>query len=96
MEEKAIIRFKDGTEIEADVNGNNFITNTEPNFPDDLSEVTIVRDEEEEVLRNAFVQQTAGLDDRYWFIFSVPSSYDVLESQVLYTALMTDTLLEEE
>lgn len=96
MEEKVIIRFKDGTEIEADVNGNNFITNTEPDFPDDLSEVTIVRGEEEEVLRNTFVQQSAGLDDRYWFIFAVPSNYDVLESQVLYTALMTDTLLEEE
>lgn len=95
MEERAIIRFKDGTEISAEVNGNNFITTTEPNFPDDMSEVTVVKGNDEEVLKNVSVQQSAGLDGRYWFIFTVPTTYETLESQVLYTALMTDTLIEE-
>lgn len=96
MEERATIKFKDGTEIEAEVNGNNFITATEPDFPYDMSEVTIIKGEDEEVLKNASVQQSAGIDGRYWFIFTTPSAYDTLESQVLYTALMTDTLIEEE
>ena len=96
MEERAIIKFTDGTEIEAEVNGDNYIVAVEPEFPNDLSEVIIEKDGVEETIRNAFVQPTASVDGRFWFIFSVPSNYDVLESQVLYTALMTDTLLEEE
>lgn len=95
MEERAIIRFKDGTEINAEVNGNNFITAAEPNFPADMSEVTVIKENDEEVLKNVSVQQSAGLDGRYWFIFVTPTAYETLESQVLYTALMTDTLIEE-
>jgi hypothetical protein len=95
MEERVKIRFKDGTELEASVNGNNFITDEAPEFPDDLSEVVIVSDGGEEVIKNVTVQQAAGLDDRYWFIFVAQTPLGSLESQVLYTAMMTDTLLEE-
>lgn len=95
MEERVKIRFKDGTELEAGVNGNNFITDEAPEFPDDLSEVVIISDGGEEVIKNATVQQAAGIDDRYWFIFVAQTPLGSLESQVLYTAMMTDTLLEE-
>ena len=96
MEERAKIIFKDGTELEVEANGSCFILNEKPEFPDDLSEVTIERDGNEEVLHNVGVDECASVDGRYWFTFIVASAYDKLESQVMYTALMTDTLIEED
>lgn len=92
--EKATIKFKDGTEIEAEVNGNNYITETRPEFPEDMTEVIVVKNEAEETLKNVSIQESAGLDDRFWFIFHEATQQEITESQVFYTAMMTDTLLE--
>ena len=107
--ETAKIVFLNGTELETDHNGNCFIVDIEPQFPDDLSEVTITITSEEEIpqepvyetitttdtLYNVSVQECYSDDDRYWFTFIPVSSESKLEAQVFYTAMMTDTLMEE-
>ena len=93
MEAKII--FNDGTELNVEVNGGAFITATEPEFPEDLSRVVIEEDENETVLTNVSVQPCASVDGRFWFTFIKPTIFEKLESQVMYTALITDTLLEE-
>lgn len=94
--EKTKIIFNDGTEIEVYVNGDCFIAETEPTFPEDLSTVTITKDGVETELHNVSVQEAASVDGRYWFIFVTPTQLDKIQSQMLYTALMTDTLIEED
>ncbi len=97
--EKVTIRFTNGETIEAEVNGNNFITDTEPEFPDDLTKVEIESEEGTTVLNDVFVQEGAPLDGRYWFILMETPKEEIktneLEAQVFYTAVMTDTLMEE-
>ena len=39
--EVATIRFSDGTEIEAEVNGTCFIVDEKPEFPDNFEEIVI-------------------------------------------------------
>ena len=57
------IKFKDGTSITAEQNGSCYITATKPEFPEDLTEVT-VGDEE---LHNVRIVECASVDGRYWF-----------------------------
>ena len=93
--EKVTIEFKDGSQIEAEVNGNCYITDSEPDFPEDLSEVTIRGEENTEVITDVRILECASVDSRYWFTFTFTSAYEKLEAQVMYTAAMTDTLMEE-
>lgn len=46
------------------------------------------------VSREATPEEIAEIESAY--TEEVPSQLDVIEAQVLYTALMTDTLLEED
>ena len=97
--EKVTIRFTNGETIEAEVNGNNFITDTEPEFPDDLTKVEIESKEGTTVFNNVIMQEGAPLDGRHWFILMETPKEEIktneLEAQVFYTAVMTDTLMEE-
>lgn len=93
--ETAKIKFADGTEITTEMNGNNFVTDNEPTFPEDMSEVVIEKGDETITLTNARVQECAPIDDRFYFIFLEATQEEVIESQVFYTAMMTDTLLED-
>ena len=98
--EKAKITFMDGTVINADVNGTCFIVDEEPEFPADLSTVKIEDGNEEKELHNGQIIECAGTDDRYWFsiveISATELEKEKTDAQIMYTALMTDTLLEEE
>lgn len=93
--EKVIIEFKDGSQIEAEVNGNCYITDSKPDFPEDLSEVTVREKENMEIFKDVEILKCASVDSRYWFTFTFTSAYEKLEAQVMYTATMTDTLMEE-
>ena len=93
--ESAIIKFLNGTEIITEINGNCFITEEKPDFPENMSEVTVEKENEVIKLFNARVQDCAPIDNRYWFILLEATPSEILESQVFYTAMMTDTLLEE-
>lgn len=68
--ETATIIFKDGTEIEAEVNGNNLITAEKPDFPEDLSLVIVRGDDFEWVYHYVEITESAAIDNRYWFVFT--------------------------
>lgn len=101
--EKAKIMFLDGTELETDHNGSCFIVDTKPQFPNDLSEVVVnitsEIKEETNTFHNVTVQECYSVDGRYWFGFlEIPAETIKAmenEAQTYYTAMMTDTLLEE-
>ena len=62
---EAILTFMDGTVIEAEENGNCFIVPVEPEFPEDLSQVTVEDETGEKTLQNVTVQETASVDGRF-------------------------------
>lgn len=67
MEAKII--FKDKSKITAEVNGSCYITESEPEFPEDLSIVTVKEGKVTTTYVNASVQECASVDGRYWFAF---------------------------
>lgn len=97
---EAKITFKDGSSINAEVNGSCYIVDENPGFPADLSVVNVKDEDGEKVFKNAQVIECASVDGRYWFSFLETSEEELekekIDAQIMYTALMTDTLLEEE
>ena len=66
---KVIIRFNDGNEISAEINGDSYIVNTKPEFPEDLSNVVISGEDINKRYDNAELIECASVDGRYWFAF---------------------------
>ena len=99
--ETVIISWNDGSpELEAEVNGGSFIVSEKPEFPADLSVVTLDYSNGNEVtLNNARIIECASVDGRYWFtIQEIPQDViDKAETQakIDYLAMMTDVDLEE-
>lgn len=98
------IELADGKKFEnLRLNGNNYVSVeqvTENDFTD-LSHVTITDSEGNvQEIENAELLQIAQYDDGYYFIIEAMSPAKVKamanDAQILYTALATDTLLEEE
>lgn len=96
----ATIKFNNGITINAEENGNCFITDSKPAFPSDLSNITVTTDEESYVIANGEIIEAASIDGRYWFtIRDVPETElarEKADAQITYTAIMTDSLLEDE
>lgn len=97
---EAIIKFKTGEEIIAEVNGDCFITAVKPAFPKNLGEVTVTKENEEKVFCHAELVECASVDDRYWFSF-VETPEEIrrtrqMQANIEYLAMMTDVELEEE
>lgn len=92
--EKAKITFKNGLEIEAEVNGNCYIVDSKPDFPVDLSEVTVTAGEGEKVLNEVEVNEAASVDGRYWFalreLTEQELKYIKTQADIQYLAMMTD------
>ena len=63
------IKFKNGKTVKAKMNATTFITNKKPDFPEDLSEVTVTGDGEEKVYTDAYIIECASVDGKYWFAF---------------------------
>ena len=95
------ITLSDGTKIDnLELNGNNFISQleiTEDMFIGSLDIVTISDGKTEKVMRNAELVQIAHYTDGWYFILrEIPENERTamrIESQVTYTAMMTDTML---
>ena len=66
---EATIKFKNGDEITAQVNGDCFITNAKPEFPDDLTNLEITKDGQVTVILEAMLIECASVDGKYWFSF---------------------------
>ena len=98
--EKVIIAFKDGTQIEADLNGNCYVTDSQPSFPADLSEVTVTSQDQTQIFHHAVITECASVDGRYWWVFTEMSeaerSMRQIQANLEYIAMMTDVDLDEE
>ena len=92
----ATITFADNSTLSSDYNGDCFITDEKPDFPDDLSVIEIDRiGEEEETLYNAELMECASADGRYWFSFREPSPEERRQKELEDTIqMLTDCLLE--
>lgn len=64
---EAIIKFKEGAEITAEVNGDCFITESKPSFPASLEGVTVEKDGETTEYEEAMLIECASVDGKYWF-----------------------------
>ena len=97
---EAKIVFKNGTELMTEMNGSSFIVDERPAFPDDLSTINVITEQGERVLHNVIAAECASVDGRFWFGFIEQSQEDMTQekrdAQILFKALMTDTLIEEE
>lgn len=90
----AKITFKNGTEITAEENGSCLITDFKPDFPSDLSVVTVEGTEINQIYKNAEVIECASVDGRYWFSFrEIPEAERMsqqMKANIDYIAMMTD------
>ena len=97
--ETAKITFSNGEEIVAEVNGSTFITEEEPNFPDNLEDITIEKDGEEETIAHGRIVECAAEDGRYWFtIIEIPEqerAFEEMQSNILYIAMMADIDIDQ-
>lgn len=97
--ETAKITFSNGEEIIAEVNGDSFIVNEEPTFPDNLEDITIEKDGQEETIEHGRIIECASVDGRYWFAISeIPEHeriYEEMQSNILYIAMMTDVDIDQ-
>lgn len=105
MEEKTYsIELADGKTFEdLTLNGNNYVSKTEVTEYDftDLSHVTITdSDGNVEEMNNAELLQVAQYTDGWYFIIEEMSPAKIKaaanNAQILFTAIATDTLIEEE
>lgn len=90
------IKFSNGTEIFAELNGDSYIVAKKPEFPTNLKNVQIV-DENNEVttVENAQIIECASIDNRYWFAIR-ETPVDVLRNNAIATKLadIEDALCE--
>ena len=97
--ETAKITFSNGEEITAEVNGNCFIVDEAPEFPDNLEDITIKKDGQEETIEHGRIIECASTDDKYWFtIGEIPEGERVLEemqANILYIAMMADVDIDQ-
>ena len=73
------ITFNNGEYIEAEQNGNCYVTDKKPQFPNDLSNITI---EDEAHFDHAQLVECASIDGRYWFTFIEKSLNEVRISEL--------------
>lgn len=90
MENVKII-FKNGTKINAKRNGDSLITNEAPDFPEDLSVVTIQGTEDTKVINDAVVTECASTDGKYWFAFTQKSAEGKMQDKIRF---LEDCMME--
>ena len=89
------ITFSNGLVVQADVNGTCYITDSKPDFPDDLSNVTISDGTTERVIRQVEIIECHPFDDRYWFGLYELSPEELKQKELEDTIqMLTDCLLE--
>ena len=96
---KANKTLTNGTVITAEENATSLITDRKPDFPPDLSVVTVTGACGEHIYKNAEVIECASVDGRYWFSFREVSKAERAEKQlqanIEYIAMMTNVDLNE-
>ena len=93
--EKVTIEFANGLEIEAEVNGSCYIVDEKPDFPTDLSAVSVTDgDGNTKELVEVEINETASVDGRYWFALRELTQQELkdirIEANIQYLAMMSD------
>ena len=96
--EKAVIKFNDGTELEVEVNGSSFIVDAKPDFPSDLTNITVTKEDTVDTFTYAELVECFSIDGRYWFSFiEIPEQERLMKentAKIEYIAMMSDIDLE--
>ena len=92
---EARITFANGSEMTVEKNGDCYILPAQPDFPADLSIVTVESEEEVREYHNPQVTECASIDGRYWFAL-VEMSNEAAQTAALRAriAMLEDCLLE--
>lgn len=77
MEESAKITFVNGLVLNAMLNATTFIVDEKPDFPDDLSEVTVEMENGTTVYHNAKIMEAYSDDGKYRFGISEMSPLEI-------------------
>lgn len=97
--EKVKITFTNGIMIEAEKNASSLIMDRKPDFPQDLSSVTVTGADWKRIYRNVEIIECASVDNRYWFAFyEVPEAERAVrqtQADIGYIAMMAGIDLEE-
>lgn len=89
---EATIKFNDGTEITAKVNGSCYITEKKPAFPADLTGLVIEEDGSAKEYENAVLVECASVDGKYWFSFIEKPEEQVLKEQIARLQMQNEFL----
>lgn len=76
---EATIIFSNGTQMEVQKNGSSYIVESEPTFPEDLSNVQIVSEEGTTIIANGKIVPCASIDSNYWFSIIEVSAQEAKE-----------------
>lgn len=77
MEESVKITFTNGLMLNAMLNATTFIVDEKPDFPDDLSEVTVEMENGTTVYHNAKIMEAYSDDGKYRFGISEMSPLEI-------------------
>lgn len=93
--EKVKIIFADGTEVNAERNGDCLILKKRTTLPTDLSVVTVRGDDGDTVYHNAELTESASVDGRYWFAFTeIPEDVREIRQLRADNDMLTECILE--
>lgn len=92
---EATIIYADGTEMTVEKNGDCYILPTKPEFPADMSIVTIESEDGRQEYHDAILVECASIDDRYWFTFIEESPMDkTIRELTEANDMLTECILE--
>lgn len=92
---EARITFANGSEMTVEKNGDCYILPTKPEFPEDLSVVTVEAEDGTKVYHDAELVECASIDGRYWFAFTEESTMNKTIRELQETnAMLTECILE--
>lgn len=81
--------------INAEINGDCYITESKPSFPDNISSVVISEGQTDTILHHAVPIECASVDGRYWFSFRELTPEEIRQGELDNTLqMLTDCLLE--
>jgi hypothetical protein len=76
------IKFKDGTILEVEHNGDSFITDDKPVFPSDLRDIEVEDGDVYYTISNGKIIECASIDERYWFAIIEKTEMEILKEQL--------------
>ena len=92
---EARIIFEDGTELTAEKNGDCFITEQKPEFPEELGHVIAESEENTREWENAKLIECASNDGNYWFSFTEIPEEDMEKAAMRAEIdMLTECILE--